>query len=178
MKIKNYLPLIILVLVTVVASFTVYKSNIKQNLGKENFENKPFLAKNEQIDGLFNENETLTAADFVNNEGKYSVVNVFASWCSTCLSEHETLFEIAKDKSLRLYGVAWNDYFENTKGYLEKFGNPYHKVALDSKGKLGKLVGVRAVPETFLVDPNGQIAYRHSGELTKRDIEKMLKTRK
>ncbi len=177
-KIKSYLPLITLVLVAAAASLAVYKSNIKQNLGKENFANQPFFTENKEIRGLFNENEALTAEDFINDEGRYSVVNIFASWCSTCLTEHEALFEIAKNESLNLYGIAWNDYSENAKNYLQKFGNPYHKVALDSKGKLNKLLGVAAVPETFLINPDGIIIYRHQGAIKNSTIKKLLKARK
>lgn len=168
-------------LVTAMASFAVYNSNIKQNLGKENFsalKNTFFLDEDTKIRGLFDENDYLSQEKLINSKNKYTIVNIFASWCASCIEEHDVLFEIAKDSSVNLYGIAWNDYSENTKNYLQKFGNPYQKVALDSKGKLNKMLGVGAVPETFLINPDGAIIYRHRGALNQGDIAILLNARK
>ncbi len=180
-KIKSYFPLIILLAIALVACLAIYKSNIKQNLGKENFANSTkkqlFLPKNEKIPLLLDKNKVFSLKNLQNDEGKYNIVNIFASWCSSCLLEHETLFKLAKNKSVRLYGIAWNDYSQNAKKYLEKFGNPYLQVALDSKGVLNKILGIAAVPETFLVDANGYVVYRHQGTLTEHDFRYLLSLR-
>ena len=180
-KINSYFPLIILVLITALASFAIYKSNIKQNLGKENFsatKTTLFLDEDTKIRGLFDENDYLSQEKLVNSENKYTIINIFASWCATCIEEHEVLFEIAKIPAINFYGIAWNDYSENTKNYLQKYGNPYQKTVLDSKGNLNKILGVGAVPETFLVNPDGVIIYRHQGVIEKSDIAKLLNMRK
>ena len=176
-KVKLYLPLIILATILVVAAFAVYKSNIKQNLGKENFlksQKIRFFDEKSAIPDLFDGKKQLSLQDLVNKNGKYSLINVFASWCSSCLKEHELLFSIQNYGKIDLIGIAWNDYHENSKKFLKKFGNPYQKVALDSKGYLNKILGVTAIPETFLIDSNGYVIYRHQGVLTDQALRRIL----
>ena len=176
-KVKLYLPLIILAAILIVAAFAVYKSNIKQNLGKENFlksQNIKFFDEKSSIPDLFNKNNSLSLNDFTNKNGNFTLVNVFASWCSSCLSEHDTLFKIKNYGNLNLIGIAWNDYHENSKKFLKKFGNPYQKVGLDSKGYLNKILGVAAIPETFLVDSNGYVVYKFQGALSEETLRKIL----
>ncbi|MFT6077812.1 MAG: cytochrome c biogenesis protein CcmG/thiol:disulfide interchange protein DsbE, partial [Rickettsiales bacterium] len=67
-------------------------------------------------------------------KGKYSLINVFASWCSVCSLENDLLIKIAQEGKVDIYGVAWRDIQKNTKRYLKKNGNPYVKVGVDSKG--------------------------------------------
>ncbi len=177
-KIKLYLPLIILATILVIAAIAVYKSNIKQNLGKENFlsgEKKLFLDKNYKLKDLYQKNGYLTFKDFINKKNRFSVVNIFASWCGSCIKEHKHLMDLSTNKSFNLYGIAWNDYHENTKKYLQKFGNPYQKVVLDSKGYLNKMLNISAVPETFIINSNGFIVYRHQGLIDKDLIDKIIR---
>ena len=65
-KVKLYLPLIILAAILIVAAFAVYKSNIKQNLGKENFlksQNIKFFDEKSSIPDLFDKNNSLSTKE-------------------------------------------------------------------------------------------------------------------
>lgn len=96
---------------------------------------------------------------------KYSLVNFFASWCTTCRAEHEILMRIKSSGIVDIYGVAWHDIKDSTKNYLEKNGNPFIKVALDSKGILGSEANIRAIPETWIVDEEGKVVSIFRGNL-------------
>jgi len=97
--------------------------------------------------------------------GKVSVINVFASWCSSCRAEHPDLMRIAGASDVPFYGVNWKDRPGAGKLYLERFGNPYHATGDDASGALGNRLGVTGVPETYVVDATGRIRYRHIGPL-------------
>lgn len=76
---------------------------------------------------------------------------------------------------MNIYGVAWRDISQNTRKYLEKSGNPYVKVASDNKALFTKLVGVKAVPETLIIDPQGKVILRYSGNLQEFMVDDLAK---
>ena len=105
-------------------------------------------------------------------KGKYSLINVFASWCSVCALENDLLMRIAKEGKINIYGVAWRDIKRNTKSYLQNNGNPYVKVGVDSKGSFSKLLSVSGTPESFLIDPEGRIVHYWYGAIDEDFFEK------
>ncbi|MCE3254518.1 MAG: ccmG [Rickettsiaceae bacterium] len=115
---------------------------------------------------LYNSKEILSNQDFA--KSKYSLINIFSSWCVECKKEHEFLMNLSRTKSIDIYGVAWRDIDKNTKDYLEKNGNPYLKIGVDSKGLLSKLLPIEGVPETFIVDDKGQIIFYQRGPIDER----------
>lgn len=108
--------------------------------------------------------ETFTQADFPKD--RYTLINIFASWCVACVAEHPQLLALAKDKKMLLLGVAWHDKSEATQGYLKQHGNPYAKVLEDVKGVTGVTLAISGVPETLLVNPQGVIVARFAGPLS------------
>jgi cytochrome c biogenesis protein CcmG/thiol:disulfide interchange protein DsbE len=98
-------------------------------------------------------------------EGKYSLINIFASWCSVCVVENDLLMKLSADQKIAIYGIAWRDINKNTKEYLANNGNPYLKVGIDGKGIFSKLLSVTGTPESFLVDPEGKIIYYWRGAI-------------
>ncbi len=107
-------------------------------------------------------------------KGRVSLVNVFASWCVPCHQEHPFLMELAKDPRLVLFGINQKDKPENARRFLGKLGNPYQAVGTDSDGRASIEWGVYGVPETFVVTPDGRIAYKHVGPLTPESIRDKL----
>jgi cytochrome c biogenesis protein CcmG/thiol:disulfide interchange protein DsbE len=120
---------------------------------------------------LFKEDGVLTENYF---QGQYYLLNVFASWCTTCRLEHATLINVAQENTIGIVGIAWKDRPENTKKWLENLGNPYEVVASDWDGKLVVPLGLTGTPETFLIDPNGTIIYHHQGMLTEDFINRKI----
>ena len=104
---------------------------------------------------LYDNNKKL---DSINLNGKYTLINFFASWCTPCRAEHHLFFEIKKEKpDLFIIGFAHKDDPNDSKKYLEEEGNPYSFVGLDQDGKIAFEFGVFGLPETFIINNKGQI---------------------
>jgi cytochrome c biogenesis protein CcmG/thiol:disulfide interchange protein DsbE len=93
------------------------------------------------------------------------VVNVFASWCGPCRLEHPQLLELAGDDRIRLVGINYKDVTANAVRFLDELGNPYAAIGVDDRGRAAIDWGVYGVPETFIVDADGVIRYKHIGPI-------------
>lgn len=124
------------------------------------------------LEGLKNEAgsevQSFTPADLA--QGKPTIVNVFASWCVPCLQEHPMLMELAKEPSVRIYGINQKDAPAAARRFLGRYGNPYTRVGTDRAGRTAINFGVYGVPETFVITGDGKIAFRHVGPLTEEAI--------
>jgi len=98
--------------------------------------------------------------------GKPWVMNVWATWCGECRAEHETLIAIARRSQVALVGLNWRDEDEAAQQWLKELGNPYNVVAVDAEGRAAIDFGVYGAPETFFVDANGIVQYRHVGAMS------------
>jgi cytochrome c biogenesis protein CcmG/thiol:disulfide interchange protein DsbE len=106
----------------------------------------------------------LSAGDL--RSGKVTVVNVWASWCAPCRIEHPLLTELAKRPDITLAGINYKDEPENAVRFLMTLGQPFAAVGMDYNGRAAVNWGVYGVPETFVVDGEGVIRYKHIGPLT------------
>ncbi len=97
--------------------------------------------------------------------GQYSVVNVWATWCVMCRAEHGFLMDLAASGSIPIYGINWRDSRPEALRWLDELGDPYIASAFDADGRVGIDWGVYGAPETFLVDPEGTVIYKHLGPL-------------
>jgi cytochrome c biogenesis protein CcmG/thiol:disulfide interchange protein DsbE len=102
--------------------------------------------------------------------GRISVVNVWASWCAPCRVEHPLLSDLAKRGDITLIGINYKDAPENAVRFLRTLGQPFAAVGMDSNGRTAVEWGVYGVPETFIVDGEGFIRYKHIGPLTPESI--------
>jgi cytochrome c biogenesis protein CcmG, thiol:disulfide interchange protein DsbE len=111
--------------------------------------------------------------------GKVWMLNVWASWCVACREEHPLLVEYSRKGSVPLYGLNYKDTRPEAMGWLSRFGNPYTASLSDTKGLVGIDYGVYGVPETFIIDKQGVIRYKHIGPVTlqvlRERIEPLLK---
>ena len=98
--------------------------------------------------------------------GKVWLLNVWASWCGACRDEHPVLVEFARRKLVPIYGLNYKDKREDGLGWLTQFGNPYTESVFDPEGRIGIDYGVYGVPETFVIDREGVIRYKHIGPIT------------
>lgn len=98
--------------------------------------------------------------------GKPMVINVFASWCPTCVQENPVLLEYAKSSDVMVVGLAYKDQAEDTRAWLQRFGNPFDLVLQDPEGKIGIDLGITGAPESYFIDRTGVVRDKHVGELT------------
>ncbi|WEK04226.1 MAG: DsbE family thiol:disulfide interchange protein [Candidatus Devosia phytovorans] len=107
-------------------------------------------------------------------EGDVTVVNVFASWCIPCRDEHPLLVALKDVSGVRLFGINQADAPENARAFLAELGNPYDAVGMDRDRRVSIDWGVYGVPETFVVDAEGTITFKHVGPLDAEAIETEL----
>lgn len=98
--------------------------------------------------------------------GKVWLLNVWASWCVPCLAEHPLITQVAREGKIPVVGLNYKDESSNALAWLTKHGDPYAVVISDRAGRAGFEYGVYGVPETFLIDAQGVIRYKHVGPLT------------
>lgn len=101
--------------------------------------------------------------------GQVTLVNVWASWCSTCRAERPYLMELARN-GVAIYAFNYRDERVQALHYLQAAGNPFRKIGYDPDADAGMDWGVYATPETYIVDAVGRIRYKHIGPLNPRVI--------
>lgn len=112
---------------------------------------------------LLNSNRTLDESTVVGHG--YQLVNVWASWCGICKSEHQYLLDL-QAQGVPIVGLNYRDSEHAANRYLTQAENPFREVIFDPKGLLAIDLGVVGTPETYLVDNEGNIVLKHSGRLT------------
>ncbi len=105
----------------------------------------------------------LSSADL---KGEVTVVNVWASWCTECRKEHALLMAVEARAGVPLHGLNYKDKPADAVNWLDSLGDPYRRIGADLDGRVSIDWGVYGVPETFVVDREGRIAYKHIGALT------------
>lgn len=98
--------------------------------------------------------------------GEVWLLNVWGSWCAACQVEHPLFNDLARSGVVPIVGLAWKDMPENSIAWLARLGNPYTVVVSDVPGQVGIDYGVYGAPETFLVDKEGVIRFKHVGPVT------------
>ena len=194
-KNKIYLtPLIILAIIIVFLAISIIKSENKNNFLKNNqsqqksikfpeFQLPLITASNDK--NISKNSSSIEETSFSNKDlrGKISIVNFFASWCIICIKEHHLIKELSDiynqkryHQKVAIFGVAWRDLPENSLIFLNNNGNYYNKVALDSRNSLGKAINLTAVPETIIINRQGEIIKHYQGELSRDDFAEIKQT--
>ncbi|MFT6072837.1 MAG: cytochrome c biogenesis protein CcmG/thiol:disulfide interchange protein DsbE [Alphaproteobacteria bacterium] len=108
-------------------------------------------------------------------ENAPALLNVWASWCAPCRNEHKFISQLSKEHNIKIFGLNYKDKAENGQSFLKKYGNPFFKAMNDADGLTTLNWGIRGVPETFIINKQGKITYRHTGEIRQKDIATILK---
>lgn len=112
---------------------------------------------------------TLEPADVT---GEPALFNVWATWCISCRVEHPYLQQLAQE-GVPIYGINYKDDPVAARQWLRDLGDPYRANIVDREGTLGLDLGVYGAPETYFVDADGVVRYRHVGVID----ERLWKTR-
>ncbi|MGR5143246.1 DsbE family thiol:disulfide interchange protein [Photobacterium sp. DNB23_23_1] len=154
--ISRYLPLVVVVVMLVIISLAM---TFSQEGHAPKLEEKPMPAFSlQQLDSSVAADETL----FI---GKLQLLNVWASWCAVCKSEHGFLMKLAQQDEMSIVGLNYRDNRQSALRELTQSGNPYQAVLYDPKGSLALDLGVYGTPESYLIDSRGMIRYRYLGAL-------------
>jgi len=108
--------------------------------------------------------------------GQIVVLNFWASWCTPCRREAPALqavWETYEGQGIVFLGVSYKDAEDASRAFVEEFGITYPN-GTDSRGRIGRLYGVTGVPETFIIDAQGKVAWFHMGEVEAGVLERQL----
>ena len=169
-KILLYSPLaIFLVIISFLLVFLIQDKDANKPPSPLINKNLP----NFDVVNLFDNEDKFSNNDF---KDKQVLINFFASWCIPCKAEHP-LFDYLKknNPNLIIIGINHKDKFEDAKNFLEINGNPYSFVGIDLDGKVALEFGVFGLPETFIINNNGKIIFKHLGPLTEKIINNEIK---
>jgi len=118
-----------------------------------------------EAESLLDDKKFISTEEFAN---KTVIVNFFATWCKPCREEHPYIKRLSNTKGIKIIGINYKDNPQRTIKWLKELGNPYSNIAIDSNGQIGIDWGVYGLPETFIVNAEGIIKYRHVGPITKK----------
>ena len=123
------------------------------------------------------------AKDFISNvylksekifgEDVFYIVNIWASWCVPCRTEHPLLMRLNKNQSIKLIGLNYRDNLNNAKDFINEFGNPYSQIIIDNDGTLSIEFGAYGVPETFIIDRHKKIIRKFVGPINQEIVDKI-----
>ena len=107
-------------------------------------------------------------------KGKPWILNIWASWCRECRIEHPLFNQMAQQYDFEIVGLNYKDQLGDAQQWLQQFGDPFSTIIFDQKGTAGLDWGVYGVPETFLIDAEGIIRYKHVGPINPQVIENII----
>jgi cytochrome c biogenesis protein CcmG/thiol:disulfide interchange protein DsbE len=107
-------------------------------------------------------------------KGSVSVVNFWAAWCTECAAEQDLLLDFKARTGVPIYGVNYKDDAVSARRFLGRYGNPFKAVGTDKAGRSAIEWGVYGMPETFVINGRGEIAYKHVGAITPESLETKL----
>ena len=103
-----------------------------------------------------------------------ALFNVFASWFLPCRVEHPVLMEMSRN-GVPIYGLDWKEkQASDGADWIADLGNPYRAIGSDLSGRAGIDLGVTGVPETFIIDAQGRVRYKHIGPIMPADWEEKI----
>ena len=120
----------------------------------------------------FNSNTYLNS-EKIFEEDIFYIINIWASWCLPCRTEHPLLMKLSKNQSVKLVGLNYKDNLNNAKDFINEFGNPYSQIIIDNDGTLSVEFGAYGVPETFIIDKNKKIIRKFIGPINKEITEEI-----
>jgi cytochrome c biogenesis protein CcmG/thiol:disulfide interchange protein DsbE len=118
------------------------------------------------------------AFDLSRRKGSWVVLNFFNSTCVPCINEHDELVAFADDQRntpnpAELYTVVNDDSDVAVREFFTRNGGEWPKLR-DENGAVAVAFGVARVPETWVIDPNGVVRLRITGELSTGLLDEQL----
>lgn len=102
------------------------------------------------------------------------VLNFWASWCGPCIVEHPEITKLSKLDGVRVFGINYKDKPADAQRFLDRYGNPFTEIGVDEAGRAAIEYGVAALPETFVINGEGRVIYKHVGPINPGDFDEKL----
>jgi cytochrome c biogenesis protein CcmG/thiol:disulfide interchange protein DsbE len=111
------------------------------------------------------------------HRGKVVVLNFWASWCLQCRDEHSDLSMAAnmyRGRGVEFYGVLYNDTPDNGRRWLEAMGGQTYPALIDAGSRTAIEYGLYGVPETFIIDQQGQVVHKKIGPTSISELASLI----
>ena len=167
---KNKFSIFVLIIFLSFCFIVFYKGLNNQNTYLPQIKDKKNIPIFEAKD--FNSDSYLNS-EKIFEEDIFYIVNIWASWCVPCRTEHPSLMKLSKNRSVKLIGLNYKDNLNNAKKFINDFGNPYSQIIVDNDGTLSIEFGAYGVPETFIIDKNKMIIKKFVGPIDKEILEEI-----
>jgi cytochrome c biogenesis protein CcmG, thiol:disulfide interchange protein DsbE len=167
---KNKLSLLIIIIFLSFCFIIFYKGLENSNTYMPKISNKKNIPNFKAKD--LNSNYYLNSEKIFENDTFY-IVNIWASWCVPCRTEHPLLMGLSKNQSIKLIGLNYKDNLDNAKKFINEYGDPYSQIIVDKDGTLSIEFGAYGVPETFVIDKNKKIIRKFIGPINKEIVEEI-----
>src|SRR5436190_6493310 len=126
------------------------------------------------LEGLLEASKPVPGFTSADLKGGVSIVNFWAAWCTECAGEQELLLDLKARAGVPIYGVNYKDDAVAARRFLGRYGNPFKAVGTDKAGRSAIEWGVYGMPETFVINARGEIAFKHIGAVTPESLETKL----
>jgi cytochrome c biogenesis protein CcmG, thiol:disulfide interchange protein DsbE len=166
-KIKKIIPFVILFALLAILGRELFYSNPNELPSALIGEEVPDF----NLPNLFGSQPAFTPKAFA---GRVSLLNVWATWCYACEIEHPMLMKISNQYHVPIYGIVYKDQAKDAIAWLVKNGNPFVMSGDDRKGNVAIDLGVYGTPETFVINAQGKIVYRHIGAIDQKTWDDVL----
>jgi cytochrome c biogenesis protein CcmG/thiol:disulfide interchange protein DsbE len=126
-------------------------------------------------------------------KGQLTLVNLWATWCAGCKEEHPILMALSRQPGLNMVGINYKELQASelsgqdpqsvaslqkatarSQAWLQKQGQAFGVNLLDMDGRVGMDFGVYGLPETYLIDREGVVRFKHAGALTPDVVQQKL----
>lgn len=173
MKTKNKFYLFISIILVFIISTSLYVGLNRNNIyAPHNI--KEFKINNFEAKELYS-NQTKNFYEIVNSN-QFIILNIWASWCLPCRTEHEFMMKLSQNKKFFIIGINYKDKKNNADSFISKLGNPYDVILVDDDGLLSIELGAYGVPETYVLDNmDKKLLKKYVGPIDNDKLKEILK---